>query len=130
MPVRKCAPNLPPFFTDLPKRMATAHLVIARSGAGTLAELPAIGRPAILIPLPAAHRRPSDPQCRMSSLMPAQAGACRKSDLTPAIPRRDARTGFSLPDDLAKRAAAARALAKPDAAARLADVIDGLQEAA
>ena len=43
-----------PFFTDLPARMASAHLVVARSGAGTVAELSAIGRPAILVPLPHA----------------------------------------------------------------------------
>ena len=46
--------ELQPFFTDLPRRMAEAHLVIARSGAGTVAELMAIGRPAILVPLPHA----------------------------------------------------------------------------
>ena len=43
--------------------MAEAHLVIARSGAGTVAELMAIGRPAILVPLPRAGRQP-DAQCR------------------------------------------------------------------
>ena len=48
------AAELAPFFSDLPQRMATAHLVIARSGAGTVAELMAIGRPAILVPLPGA----------------------------------------------------------------------------
>jgi UDP-N-acetylglucosamine--N-acetylmuramyl-(pentapeptide) pyrophosphoryl-undecaprenol N-acetylglucosamine transferase len=43
-----------PFFADLPTRMAAAHLVVARSGASTVAELTAIGRPAILVPLPHA----------------------------------------------------------------------------
>src|SRR3954468_9061212 len=46
--------ELQPFFNDLPKRIAETHLVIARSGAGTVAELMAIGRPAILVPLPGA----------------------------------------------------------------------------
>jgi UDP-N-acetylglucosamine--N-acetylmuramyl-(pentapeptide) pyrophosphoryl-undecaprenol N-acetylglucosamine transferase len=46
--------ELQSFFSDLPKRMAESHLVIARSGAGTVAELMAIGRPAILVPLPGA----------------------------------------------------------------------------
>ena len=50
----KFAPTLQPFFADLPRRMAEAHLVIGRSGAGTVAELMAIGRPAILVPLPHA----------------------------------------------------------------------------
>ncbi|WP_234053294.1 MULTISPECIES: undecaprenyldiphospho-muramoylpentapeptide beta-N-acetylglucosaminyltransferase [unclassified Xanthobacter] len=46
--------ELAPFFDDLPQRMAQAHLVISRSGAGTVAELAAIGRPSILVPLPHA----------------------------------------------------------------------------
>src|SRR5262249_2044026 len=46
--------ELAPFFTDMPERMARAHLVIGRSGAGTVSELAVIGRPAILIPLPHA----------------------------------------------------------------------------
>ncbi len=40
------------FFTDLPERIAKAHLVIGRAGASTVAELAAIGRPSILVPLP------------------------------------------------------------------------------
>ena len=43
-----------PFFADLPRRMAESHLVVSRSGASTCAELTAIGRPAILVPLPGA----------------------------------------------------------------------------
>ena len=43
-----------PFFSDLPARMAASHLVISRSGASTVAELAAIGRPGILVPLPHA----------------------------------------------------------------------------
>src|SRR6185437_4587432 len=42
------------FFNDLPQRMASEHLVIARSGASTLSEITVIGRPAILIPYPFA----------------------------------------------------------------------------
>src|SRR5258708_29874767 len=41
-----------PFFPDLPARLASSQLVISRSGAGTVAELGAIGRPSILVPLP------------------------------------------------------------------------------
>src|SRR5947209_9023765 len=44
--------ELAPFFSDLPARLASNHLVISRSGAGTVAELAAIGRPSILVPLP------------------------------------------------------------------------------
>ncbi len=54
MPSVGVAADVAPFFADLPARMAAAHLVIARSGASTVAELSAIGRPAILVPLPHA----------------------------------------------------------------------------
>jgi UDP-N-acetylglucosamine--N-acetylmuramyl-(pentapeptide) pyrophosphoryl-undecaprenol N-acetylglucosamine transferase len=50
-----CIPaDLATYMTDLPERLAWTHLVIARSGASTLAELTAAGRPSILIPLPGA----------------------------------------------------------------------------
>ena len=48
------AAEVAPFFPDLPERIAAAHLVVSRSGAGTVAELAAIGRPSILVPLPGA----------------------------------------------------------------------------
>ena len=48
------AAEVAPFFPDLPARMAASHLVVARAGASTVAELAAIGRPAILVPLPHA----------------------------------------------------------------------------
>lgn len=125
----KVCAELAAFFTDMPKRIATAHLVIARSGAGTLAELAVIGRPAILIPLPAATDDHQTPNANVF----ADAGAgwrVPQDQLTPQFLAAMLEQAFSLPDDLVKRAAAARALAKPDAAARLADVIDGLQVAA
>lgn len=50
----KIEAELAPFFVDLPARLAATHLVISRSGAGTVAELGAIGRPSILVPLPGA----------------------------------------------------------------------------
>lgn len=43
--------ELKPFFSDMPDRLAASHLVIARSGAGTVSEIAAVGRPSILIPL-------------------------------------------------------------------------------
>src|SRR5260370_7511129 len=44
--------ELAPFFGDLPAKLASSHLVISRSGAGTVAELAAIRLPSILLPLP------------------------------------------------------------------------------
>ncbi|MET0246039.1 MAG: glycosyltransferase, partial [Sphingomonas sp.] len=42
------------YLPDLPEHLAWAHIVIARAGASTIAELTAAGRPAILVPLPSA----------------------------------------------------------------------------
>ena len=43
--------ELKSFFSDMPEQLAAAHMVIARSGAGTVSEIAAVGRPSILIPL-------------------------------------------------------------------------------
>jgi UDP-N-acetylglucosamine--N-acetylmuramyl-(pentapeptide) pyrophosphoryl-undecaprenol N-acetylglucosamine transferase len=51
---RGIAAEVQSFFTDVPQRLTRAHLAICRSGASTVAELAAIGRPAILIPYPYA----------------------------------------------------------------------------
>jgi UDP-N-acetylglucosamine--N-acetylmuramyl-(pentapeptide) pyrophosphoryl-undecaprenol N-acetylglucosamine transferase len=50
----RIAVELQNFFTDVPERLARAHLAICRAGASTLAELAAVGRPAVLIPYPYA----------------------------------------------------------------------------
>src|SRR5690606_16575722 len=63
--------ELQPFFADLPERMANAHLVIARAGASTIAELTVLGRPAILVPLPGAL----DADQKNNALLVDQAGA-------------------------------------------------------
>lgn len=47
--------ELSTFFNDVPERMAASHLVICRAGGSTIAELTAIGRPAILVPFPHGH---------------------------------------------------------------------------
>lgn len=121
--------ELAPFFADLPARMAAAHLVIGRSGAGTIAELAAIGRPAILIPLPGAT---DDHQTANADVF-ANAGAgwrVAQSELTPQFLAAMLEQAFAVPEDLAKRATAAQSLARPDAALRLADVVDTLEKAA
>ncbi len=48
------AAQIESFFTDVPSRLLRAHLVICRAGASTVAELAAIGRPAVLVPYPHA----------------------------------------------------------------------------
>jgi UDP-N-acetylglucosamine--N-acetylmuramyl-(pentapeptide) pyrophosphoryl-undecaprenol N-acetylglucosamine transferase len=117
------------FFNDLPMRMAKAQLVIARSGAGTVSELMAIGRPAILIPLPHALDDNQTPNAEI--LSNANAGWCvAQRDLTPEKLAGMIKFAFSNPDDLAKRAANAHALAKLDAVSRLADLAENLARTA
>jgi UDP-N-acetylglucosamine--N-acetylmuramyl-(pentapeptide) pyrophosphoryl-undecaprenol N-acetylglucosamine transferase len=115
--------ELAPFFNDLPARMARAHLVIGRSGAGTVAELMVIGRPAILVPLPHAL---DDNQTPNADALAEVGGGWRVSqrELSPQKLADLLQSAFASPADLARRAAAAHGAGKPDAAARLADLID------
>ena len=117
--------DLAPFFSDLPERMASAHLVIGRSGAGTVAELMAIGRPSILVPLPYAL---DDNQTPNADIL-ADAGAAwrlKESDLSPDFLAQMLAGIFADPQDLKRRAAKAHALATPDAAGKLADMVEKL----
>ncbi|MEO8302111.1 MAG: undecaprenyldiphospho-muramoylpentapeptide beta-N-acetylglucosaminyltransferase [Rhizomicrobium sp.] len=117
--------ELQSFFSDLPRRMAESHLVIARSGAGTVAELMAIGRPAILVPLPDALDDNQTPNAQILSR--AEAGWCvAQPDLTPDSLAQMLMRIFADPLGLVVRAAAAHNLATPHAAEKLADVVDDL----
>jgi UDP-N-acetylglucosamine--N-acetylmuramyl-(pentapeptide) pyrophosphoryl-undecaprenol N-acetylglucosamine transferase len=115
------------FFTDLPQRMAAAHLVIARAGASTLSELTVIGRPAILIPYPFAM---DDHQAANAAVLDhAQAAWVIRQDALDA-PGLAGLLGqiFAHPEILAARAEAAKALGHPDAAERLADVAESMAQ--
>jgi UDP-N-acetylglucosamine--N-acetylmuramyl-(pentapeptide) pyrophosphoryl-undecaprenol N-acetylglucosamine transferase len=117
--------ELQSFFSDLPRRMADSHLVIARSGAGTVAELMAIGRPAILVPLPGALDDNQTPNADI--LARVEAGwRVAQADLTPDSLAQMLMTIFADPRDLARRAACAHAIAVPQAAEKLADVVESL----
>jgi UDP-N-acetylglucosamine--N-acetylmuramyl-(pentapeptide) pyrophosphoryl-undecaprenol N-acetylglucosamine transferase len=121
--------ELASFYPDMPARLAKAQLVIARSGAGTVSELMAIGRPAILIPLPHALDDNQTPNAEI--LSKANAGWCvAQATLTPEKLAGMIKAAFSNPDDLARRAANAHALAKLDAVSRLADLAENLARAA
>jgi UDP-N-acetylglucosamine--N-acetylmuramyl-(pentapeptide) pyrophosphoryl-undecaprenol N-acetylglucosamine transferase len=119
------AAELRPFFSDLPHRMADAHLVIGRSGAGTVAELMAIGRPAILVPLPGALDDNQTPNADI--LAKAEAGIrVAQSALTPDSLAQMLNKLFANPVALARMAAKAHALATPHAAQKLADAVEQL----
>ena len=125
----KIRADLKSFFDDMPRRMAETHLVIARSGAGTVAELMAIGRPAILVPLPGAL---DDNQTPNADIL-ARAGAgwrVAQRDFTPDLLAQMLQGAFADPLGLARRAALAHQLAVPHAAANLADAVEKIMEAA
>ena len=119
------AAELATFFDDVPDRLAWAHLLICRAGAGTVAEISAAGCPAILVPYPSAiddHQTANAlaaDECGGAWLMPeaaftAEALASRLESF------------LTIPATLAKAATCARAAAKADAAERLADLVISL----
>jgi UDP-N-acetylglucosamine--N-acetylmuramyl-(pentapeptide) pyrophosphoryl-undecaprenol N-acetylglucosamine transferase len=105
---------------ELPDVYAAADLVVGRAGAGTIAELAYVGLPAILIPLPGAR---GDEQALNARVL-GDAGAAVVIAQPDATPERLQAEILALLDDPERRtrmADAARAVARPDAAARLAD---------
>lgn len=116
------AAELASFFADVPERLAAAHLVIARAGASTVAELTTIGRPALLVPYPYAI----DDHQRANALALAAAGAALLIDqdaFTPTALAERLSTLFAAPEDLARIAAAAWAAGVPDAGEKLAELV-------
>jgi UDP-N-acetylglucosamine--N-acetylmuramyl-(pentapeptide) pyrophosphoryl-undecaprenol N-acetylglucosamine transferase len=119
--------ELSSFFDDVPARYARAHLVIARSGASTVAELAMIGRPAVLVPYPHAT---DDHQTANAAALAASGAAwlMPQGALAP-----DALAGrlehlYTRPLDLAAAAGGMAAAARPDAAERLADLAVSLAD--
>jgi len=111
-----------PFFRDLPHRMAQSHLVISRSGASTVAELAAIGRPGILVPLPHAL----DQDQRANAAILERAGGAimlEQSRFTPERLAGEIARLAAVPTTLAAMATAARGQGILDAADRLADLV-------
>lgn len=113
------------FFRDLPRIIADSHLVIARAGASSVAELAVIGRPSILVPLP--HALDND-QLRNATTLAESGGAwcIEQKDLSPERLAAEIARLAGAPGELARAAAAAKAQGRPDAVARLADLVEGL----
>ena len=114
--------ELESFFSDVPERLADAHLVICRSGASTMAELTTIGRPALLVPYPHAI---DDHQTANGEALAAAGGAILmpQSGFTPEALAARLASLLIDPGALADMAARALAAGHPEAAARLADLI-------
>jgi UDP-N-acetylglucosamine--N-acetylmuramyl-(pentapeptide) pyrophosphoryl-undecaprenol N-acetylglucosamine transferase len=117
--------ELAAFFPDVAGRLAAAHLVIARAGASTVAELAVAGRPAILVPLPGAiddHQKANAralTEARAASVIAQR--VCSPDVLTERLTAL-----LDAPDMLAHAARAAHDIACPDATARLADLVEEL----
>jgi UDP-N-acetylglucosamine--N-acetylmuramyl-(pentapeptide) pyrophosphoryl-undecaprenol N-acetylglucosamine transferase len=108
------------FFDAMAQEMAGADLVISRAGATTLAELAAAGRPALLVPFPAA----TDDHQRRNAEVLVDAGAAAMIEEKHLSPDRLADAAAELVGDRARRdrmANAMRTFARPDAAARIVD---------
>jgi UDP-N-acetylglucosamine--N-acetylmuramyl-(pentapeptide) pyrophosphoryl-undecaprenol N-acetylglucosamine transferase len=114
--------ELAPFFADLPARFAASHLVVSRSGAGTVAELGAVGRPSILVPLPGSI---DQDQFANAGVLAQAGGALRiaQADFTPDRLAAEISALAAEPARLAAMAAGARTVGRLDAAERLADLV-------
>jgi UDP-N-acetylglucosamine--N-acetylmuramyl-(pentapeptide) pyrophosphoryl-undecaprenol N-acetylglucosamine transferase len=115
--------DLMTYIEDMPDKLADAHLVIARAGASTIAELTAAGRPAILIPYPSA----TDDHQTANAREMSEAGGARTIQQGAFTPPVLARQIEAMADDpVALNNAAARALSvgRPHAARDLADLAE------
>lgn len=114
-----------PFFTDMARRIADAHLIISRSGASTVSEVAAIGRPALLVPYP--HALDHDQAANAAAL--AAAGGAQVHPQATLSPARIAELVGSLmaqPQHLVTMAAAAKSAGKPGATRLLADLAEAI----
>jgi UDP-N-acetylglucosamine--N-acetylmuramyl-(pentapeptide) pyrophosphoryl-undecaprenol N-acetylglucosamine transferase len=111
------------YFEDMATRLADAHLFIGRAGASTIAELTAVGRPAILVPLPIAT---DDHQAANAREMAASGGArsIRQEKFTAVELAKQIQAIAQGPDTLANAAHAAWNCGHPNAVRDLADLVE------
>jgi UDP-N-acetylglucosamine--N-acetylmuramyl-(pentapeptide) pyrophosphoryl-undecaprenol N-acetylglucosamine transferase len=116
--------DLAPFFVDMAARLASAHLVISRAGASSVAELMVAGKPALLVPLPIA----TDNHQYYNAQAIEDTGAgwvVTQKAFTPESLAARIETLMRVPHRLSEAAAAMRKLANARAAEALADLIIG-----
>lgn len=120
--------DLQTFFADMPARLERTHLIVARAGASTVAEVTAAGRPALLIPFAGAM---DDHQTANASALVDAGAAIRiaEADATPETVAAALEDLLSDSGRLALAADAARGLGKPQAAETLADLIEATARA-
>jgi UDP-N-acetylglucosamine--N-acetylmuramyl-(pentapeptide) pyrophosphoryl-undecaprenol N-acetylglucosamine transferase len=115
--------DLATYLPDMPDRLSWSHLVVARAGASTIAELTAAGRPAILVPLPSA----TDDHQTYNAREMAKAGGARmiaQRNFNPVELAKQMQKLALDPDALVNAAARARAVGRPNAARDLADLVE------
>ncbi len=119
------AADVAPFFDDMAARIASAQLVVSRSGASTVSELAVIGRPSILVPYP--HALDHD-QAANAARLAAAGGAIveRQSDLSAEKLAALIDSLMSNPDRTSRMAEVARSVGKPNAASLLADLAEAI----
>lgn len=119
------AAEISPFFTDMAGRIASAQLVICRSGASTVSELSVIGRPSILVPYPYAL---DHDQAANAATLAAKGGArvIAQAELSAERLGSILSDAMSNPQALAEMAANARETGKPDAARLLASLVEAI----
>lgn len=116
-----------PFFTDIPRRLSEAQLVISRSGASSVADISVIGRPSILIPYAAAAADHQTANAR--GLVEAEAAIMIPEKVldAPTLASHMAAI-LSQPDAANRMAANALSQSRPDATDRLVALVDQLAE--
>ena len=112
------------YFENMAERLADAHLFIGRAGASTIAELTAVGRPAILVPLPIAT---DDHQAANTREVVTAGGAraIRQERFTAVELAKQIQALAQHPETLATAAHAAWNCGYPHAAHDLADLVEG-----
>lgn len=115
------------FFADLPQRIAESHLVIARGGASTVAELAVIGRSSILVPLPGSLDQDQAANARVLEKAGA-AKTIRQPEFTARWLAQELTWRLENMQSLVDDGYRAKLIGIPDAAARLANLV--LQTAA
>jgi UDP-N-acetylglucosamine--N-acetylmuramyl-(pentapeptide) pyrophosphoryl-undecaprenol N-acetylglucosamine transferase len=119
--------EISPFFTDMAERIATAHLVVSRSGASTVSEIAVIGRPALLVPYP--HALDHDQAANAAALAAAGGAQVHPQSALSSEGLADIIAGLmNDPGRLKTMAEAARSVGRPDAAALLADLAEAIAE--
>jgi UDP-N-acetylglucosamine--N-acetylmuramyl-(pentapeptide) pyrophosphoryl-undecaprenol N-acetylglucosamine transferase len=115
--------ELATYFENMAERLAGAHLFIGRAGASTIAELTAVGRPAILIPLPIAT---DDHQAANTREIVAAGGArsIRQEAFSAVTLAKQIQALAQHPETLANAAHAAWNCGYPNAAKDLADLVE------